>query len=129
MITDLVEKHIVASGLFDAVAREFYDERPDYEVAGNIVALEKYESGQFGGAHLAMSLEFVRPSDNVTLVAHEFDREVELMNPAMTFFAQKMSEILEGEVQTFLVAVDEYFRALEPGVGEAPPETTLVSPQ
>ncbi len=123
MITDLVEKHLAAAGLFEVVQREFFDERPDYEVKGTIVALEKFESGEFGGAHLAMNLDLVRSSDNSALVTHEFDREVELRNPTMTFFAQKMSEVLEGELNVFLQAVDLYFHP--PEEEEAPVESPL----
>jgi len=122
MITDLVEKHIAASGEFELVQREFWDERPDYEITGTIIALEKFESGEFGGAHLAMAMDLVRSSDNVSLVDHSFNREVELRNPAMTFFAQKMSEILEVEVEAFIQAIDLYFRPPEEEeVEEEPP--------
>ncbi len=128
MITDLIEKHLVSSGVFETVQREFYDRRPDYEVKGTIAALEKYESGDLGGAHLAMTLELVRSSDNVTIVTHEFDREVELRNPTMTFFAQKMSEILEEEMDIFIQAINLYFHPPEEEVsvpeeeGEVPAE-------
>ncbi|MCK4546237.1 MAG: membrane integrity-associated transporter subunit PqiC [Candidatus Eisenbacteria sp.] len=125
MITDLVEGHIAASGMFEIVRREFWDERPDYEITGTIAALEKFESGDFGGAHLAMKMELIRSSDNATVVAHEFDREVELRNPAMTFFAQKLSEILEGEVEIFLQAIDLYFY---PPEAEEEPEDLPVEP-
>jgi len=119
MITDLVEKHVAAARVFEVVQREFWDERPDYEVTGTILALEKFESGEFGGAHLAMEIELVRSSDNASIANHKFDREVELQNPTMTFFAQKMSELLEAEVEVFLQAVDLYFHP--PDVEEEPP--------
>lgn len=119
MITDLVEKHMAQARVFEVVQREFWDQRPDYEVKGTIIALEKFESGEFGGAHLAMKIELVRGSDNVAVVTHEFDREVELRNPTMTFFAQKMSEILEAEVGAFIRAIDLYFTP--PEIEEEPP--------
>jgi ABC-type uncharacterized transport system auxiliary subunit len=130
MITDLVEKHLAAADVFEVVQREFWDERPDYEVTGTIVALEKFESGEFGGAHLAMSMELVRSSDNLLLVTHQFDREVELRNPTMTFFAQKMSELLEKEIVAFLQAIDLYFYPPEvEEESEEPPEEPPPPPQ
>ncbi len=71
MITDLVEKHVAASGLFEVVQREFFDERPDYEVKGTIIALEKFESGEFGGSHLAMSLEEEEAPEESPLLLQE----------------------------------------------------------
>lgn len=128
MVSDMVAKHVATAGIFEEVRREFVDEQPDLEIRGDLHALERFESGTFGGAHLAMALRLQRRSDGQVLAYHEFDREVRLHSASMVFFAQTISRMLEEETATFLQRMWSSFGvgAVLPGVTSTPADTTAV---
>ena len=108
-ISDLIADHITRFGMFKNCQREFLDERPDYEIIGNIEAIEKFEHEAFIAAHLSMKL-YLRTYDGYeNLLSHEFDRVEELPVFRMELFAQKLSDILEEEVNNFVRKMIIYF--------------------
>ncbi|MGD9200427.1 MAG: ABC-type transport auxiliary lipoprotein family protein [Chitinispirillia bacterium] len=75
MITDMVEKHLVSTGLVSHVVRRF-DEgfKPDYELTGNIEALEEYDNEDIWWAHLSIRFEFTRLRDRQIIYSQSFDK-------------------------------------------------------
>jgi len=75
MITDMVEKHLVSTGLVSHVVRRF-DEgfKPDYELTGNIEALEEYDNEDTWWAHLSIRFELTRMKDRQIIYAQSFDK-------------------------------------------------------
>jgi ABC-type uncharacterized transport system auxiliary subunit len=108
-ISDLIADHISRFGVFKNCQREFLEERPDYEIIGTIEAIEKFDHEAFIAAHLAMKL-YLRTYDGYeNLLIHEFDRVEELPVFRMELFAQKLSDILEEEVNNFVRKMIIYF--------------------
>ncbi len=108
-ISDLIADHISRFGLFKKCQREFLEERPDYEIIGNIEAIEKFDHEQYTAAHLALKL-YLRTYDGYeNLLIHEFDRTEEMPVFQMELFAQKLSDILEEEVNQFIRKMIIYF--------------------
>ena len=113
-ISDLIADHISRFGIFMQCQREFLDERPDYEIIGTIEAIEKFDNEAYTAAHLAMKL-YLRTFDGYeNLLSHEFDRQEEMPVFRMELFAQKLSDILEEEVNKFIEKMIIYFKGLEP---------------
>lgn len=109
-ISDLIADHIARFGVFKNCQREFLDERPDYEIIGNIEAIEKFDHESFIAAHLSMKL-YLRTYDGYeNLLSHEFDRVEELPIFRMELFAQKLSDILEEETNHFIRKMIVYFK-------------------
>lgn len=108
-ISDLIADHLTRFGIFKKCQREFLEERPDYEIIGTIEAIEKFDHEAFIAAHLAMKL-YLRTYDGYeNLLSHEFDRTEELPVFRMELFAQKLSDILEEEVNRFIQKIIIYF--------------------
>lgn len=111
-ISDLIADHISRFGIFKACQREFLNERPDYEIIGNIEAIEKFEHEAYTAAHLAMKL-YLRSFDGYeNLLIHEFDRVEEMPVFRTELFAQKLSDIVEDEVNYFIRKMINYFNQL-----------------
>jgi ABC-type uncharacterized transport system auxiliary subunit len=108
-ISDLIADHIARFGIFKKCQREFLEERPDYEIIGTIEAIEKFDHEAFIAAHLSMKL-YLRTYDGYdNLLIHEFDRVEELPVFQMELFAQKLSDIIEEEVNHFIRKMIIYF--------------------
>lgn len=108
-ISDLIADHISRFGIFKKCQREFLEERPDYEIIGYIEAIEKFDHQQYTAAHLALKL-YLRTYDGYeNLLSHEFDRTEEMPQFQMELFAQKLSDILEEEVNHFIQKMIAYF--------------------
>lgn len=109
IISDLIADHISRFGIFKKCQREFLEERPDYEIIGNIEAIEKFDHEQYTAAHLALKL-YLRSYDGYeNLLIHEFDRIEEMTVFQMELFAQKLSDILEEEINNFIRQMIIYF--------------------
>ncbi len=108
-ISDLIADHIAKYNIFRKCQREFLEERPDFEIVGTIEAIEKFEHPQYTAAHLALKL-YLRSYDGYeNLLVHEFDRTEEMPVFQMELFAQKLSNILEEEVNNFIRKIIAYF--------------------
>jgi len=109
IISDLIANHISRYGIFEICQREFLEERPDYEIIGYIDAIEKFDHESYTAAHLALKL-YLRTYDGYeNLLSHEFDRVEEMPVFRMELFAQKLSDILEEEVNNFIQKMIVYF--------------------
>ena len=108
-IADLLIQHINVYRLFRDCKREFLEERPQYEITGEISQIERFDSEQYSAAHLRMRLDFFDYDSKDVLVFHEFDREVPIQGESMTIFAKVVSDIIKQETENFLVKVVEYF--------------------
>jgi len=112
-VADLLVQHINAYHLFQQCQREFLEERPEYEITGEIFQIEMFESEKYTAPHLKMTLELYDRINNKRLVKHEFDRESPIPSDNKTIFAKALSDIINQETEMFLVKVVEYFMPSE----------------
>lgn len=108
-IADLISQHINAYRMFRTCKREFIEERPQYEISGEILQLERYESVGFSAAHLKAEISFVDYETNEILVRHSFDNEVSIPQENMTIFAKAVSDVIDDETTVFLEKLVDYF--------------------
>jgi len=108
-VADMLVQHINAYHLFKDCQREYLEERPDYEITGEINQIERFDSEEYSAAHLKMRLDFYEYDSKERVVTHQFDREVPIPTESMTIFAKAVSDIVEQETENFLVKVVEYF--------------------
>jgi ABC-type uncharacterized transport system auxiliary subunit len=97
MITDLVYKHIVSSGLVSHTIRRLDEglEKPDFELSGTIEAIEEYDSDDVWFAHLAIRLKFVRLRDNRTLYLRRFDKRKQVHQRDPEFVVRDLSQLMD----------------------------------
>jgi len=108
-IADELVKHINVYRIFRDCKREYLDDRPDYEITGNIHQIERYDSEGYSAAHLKMNFNFYDYDSKDVLVSYEFDREVPITAGSMTIFAKVISDIAEEEAENFLTKVIDHF--------------------
>lgn len=126
MVSDVMATALREAGSFDAVTRELGERRPDYTMAGDLLSIEIYNSGDAWFAHLAMALAFTRFSDGQMLWTYNFDKRKEV--PAGDFAAaiRGMSELLSMATQE---AIGQLGASLAGNVPDSPRGGALATPQ
>jgi hypothetical protein len=96
MVTDLVYKHLLLSGLVANVIRR-YDEstKPDYDLNGDIEAIEEYDSGELWFAHLALSVRLTKLSDGAVIYSRRFDLRKRVYQHTPEYVIREMSSLME----------------------------------
>ncbi len=135
MVTDLIHKHMLASGLVTSVVRR-YDEglRPQYELSGMIEAIEEYDSEEIWFAHLALHLRLTRLSDGKVIYNRRFDHRKRVYETQPEFVVKEMSVIVEHILNQLMHDIDivlarEYGMAVENVAEPADPDSTLDTPE
>lgn len=108
-VSDLLVQHINAYQLFQQCRQEYLEERPDYEISGELFQIERFESEQYSAAHLKMSFGMSDYDSGDILVRHEFDREIPIPPGEMTIFAKAISDMLSEETEYFLEKIVDHF--------------------
>jgi ABC-type uncharacterized transport system auxiliary subunit len=127
MLTDLVQKHLMAADLVSSVVRR-YDEGtpPQYELAGMIEAIEEYDSDQIWFAHLALHLSLTRISDGRVLYSRRFDNRKRVYENQPEFVIKEMSAITEFILNQVVLDLDAVF-ARETGMSTPQPAATATT--
>jgi len=110
-VADLLVQQINTYHIFKDCQREFLDERPNYEISGEVSQIERFESASYSAAHLKMEYVLYDFDTRDILLRHKFDREVAVPAGNMSIFAKAVSDMVQEESETFLVDVVAYFDA------------------
>lgn len=115
MLRDIFHEHLKIIGMFEAVEQDYGDKAFDWELSGEIDAIEEFDSGGVWFAHLAMKIELTRLSDKKVVWRYAFDRKrkVEKKNPV--FVIKALSEILKVEMDVVAAGIDATVSAEEGG--------------
>lgn len=115
MITNLVFKHLEASGLTNRVGIDFFDTRPDYRLEGMIEAIEKYDAGDMFYAHLAMSMKMLRTEDGAQVWEYGFDQRKQVYQPEMVYTVQTLSTVFQANMDIAIGQLDSLFQSINTG--------------
>ncbi len=110
MMTDLIFSHITKINLVDGLVRRLDEgSRPDYELSGNIEAIEEYDSEEYWFAHLAVRFQVKRLSDEKIIYNRAFGqrKRVEERDPAIVVRA--LSEITDYTASELMTDLDSLF--------------------
>jgi ABC-type uncharacterized transport system auxiliary subunit len=102
MLTDLFRKHLSQSGRFAAVAGEFGEQRPDYELSGMVDAIEELDAGDEWFAHLSISLRLSRYGQEEALWTGVIEQRRKVFNKQPVYVVKALSEILEQETDRII---------------------------
>jgi ABC-type uncharacterized transport system auxiliary subunit len=98
-----VWQHIKNAQVFAYCELQLYETLPDFEILGTIHRIERVDIGDFTGAHLSMSLDLLRVSDERIEVSHSFERTESLeRREGMNSFAGAISKIMYEETNEFI---------------------------
>lgn len=117
MVSDIIGRTLQDSRVFTTVTRELSEARPDFTLAGELLALEVYDSDDVWYAHLAMTLRVNRFDDGQQLWRFDFDERKPVGTTEMPHAVRAMSELLQLGLRRAIV---ELLDAIE-GVGEDDP--------
>lgn len=95
MVSDIISRALQDSSVFTTVTRELSEARPDFDLAGELMALEVYDSEDVWYAHLALSLRVNRFSDGEQLWTFDFDERKPVGTTEMAHAVRAMSELLQ----------------------------------
>ncbi len=129
MVTDLVYKHLLLSGLVANVIRR-YDEstKPDYDLNGNLEAVEEYDSGELWFAHLALTVSLTKLSDRTSIYVRRFDLRKRVYQHTPEYVIREMSSLLEYIMTQVIHDLDEKF-ALDYHVPLKTADTARATPE
>ena len=105
MMAELVHRHIQHANLFKETSLVYRRGVPDYELHGEIEAIEEYDSGDKWYAHLALSFRLVRFTDRKVIWSYQFDRKKEVFNKEPVYVVRGMSELMEEEMVIILTGI------------------------
>ncbi len=124
MISDFIAKSLKESKRFSGVTRELGETRPDYNLSGNLHAIEIYDSGDLWFAHLAFTLQLTRFKTGEALYFMTFDERRQLSERSFSLAARAMSELLSSAVEKMLGDLDK-IASLRRGYQRKAPGTGL----
>jgi ABC-type uncharacterized transport system auxiliary subunit len=129
MITDLIYNHLTAINLVSHVVRRF-DEglKPDYELSGDIEAIEEYDSDQLWFAHISIQLILTRVSDGAVVFSRIYDNRKRVFNYSPDNVVKEMSAVVEFIMDQAVHDLDAAFSkenpsAASPGAAMPQPDS------
>jgi ABC-type uncharacterized transport system auxiliary subunit len=111
MLTDLIVRHLEQENLFETIARELGERRPDYELSGTIDAIEELDAGDEWSAHLNFTLHLTRFGDQRVVWSHETDLKKRVYNKAPVYVVKALSELVEEELIKTTKQLRAFFKA------------------
>jgi len=115
MLRDIFHEHLKKIGLFEGVEQDYGDTKFDYELSGEIDAIEEFDAGNDWYAHLAMNIELTRLSDKKVIWRYSFDRRRKVEKKSPVFVIKALSEILKAEMNVIAAGIDAAVAAEEGG--------------
>jgi ABC-type uncharacterized transport system auxiliary subunit len=98
MVSDVLAQTLQATNTFAAVTRELGETRPDYLLAGDLRAIEIYDSDDTWFAHLSIVLHMTHFSTGETLWSHQFDARKQIERDNYSHAVRGISELLTGAI-------------------------------
>ena len=96
MVSDVIAQTLQGTNTFAAVTRELGEVRPDYILAGDLRAIEIYDSEDSWFAHLSLSLRLTHYSTGETLWTHQFDARKLIKRDNFSHAVRGISELLSA---------------------------------
>lgn len=92
MIAQVASEYLARSGLFKSVETKA-NGKPDYELLGNIVAIEEVDEGSSQYARLAMQLTFRKTESDQAIWEKSFDEKLSMDNREPRTTAETISKL------------------------------------
>lgn len=127
MLTELVYKHLKHAGVFAQVTTSLKEGLPDYELEGQVLGIEEFDSDTEWFAHLAMSFRLVENKSRRLVWKHDFDQRKKVFNHDVIYVVRALSQILEDEMARLVpeleavIVADRVAPRAEPAASEGTP--------
>lgn len=107
MIAELIFQHLKHVNLFRDISLTYKAGVPDFELEGQIDAIEEYDSGDTWYAHLAMSFRLVKFSDRKVVWTYRFDEKKEVFTQDTVYVVRALSELMDVQMQKMVAEIDQ----------------------
>lgn len=105
MIAEIIAGHLTRAGVVSTVTTKILDQLPDYELTGEIIAIEELDADELWFAHLAMRLTLTRFSDGHAIWAYSFDQRKRVYERQPVFVVKAMSALLEEQMRIVTTSI------------------------
>lgn len=125
VVSDMVRKHMIEINLFRTIQNQYEEEDPDWELRGNVVSLEEYQSTAGRFAHMELRIDLLRASDKKVVWSKDYDlrREIEGEDPVLVVRA--LSSLLEASVDRTAQAIDSILAIQSPAPSDPKPAPAI----
>ena len=123
MVAELFYRHLKHSNLFSEVSLVYRRGVPEYELEGEIAAIEEYDSGDAWYAHLAISVRLVRFHDREVIWSFKFDEKKEVFTKEPVYVVRALSELMEEQMGIMVTGIESAMAGQPTGEHGAQPET------
>ena len=101
MLAQVASEYITKSGLFKSVETKS-SSKPDYELLGNVVAIEEVDEGSSQYARLAVQLSFRKTENDQAIWEKTFDQKMSMDNREPRTTAETISKLFGKFIQEAL---------------------------
>ncbi len=109
MISDLLLKYMIRNNLFRDIGVQYRETEPDYEIMGEIDAIEKFDSKDVWFAHMVITFSLMSYKDNKVVWRKTYDIRKEIYRKEMVLFIRGISVLLEELLGEFVNDLNDYF--------------------
>jgi len=126
MVADLLRRYITDAGCFERVVTQFTEHKPDFELTGEILAIEELDSGDAWFAHLAINLRLTRYRSDRVVWTYGFDEKKPVHNKAPVYVVKALSEIFEEQAVKAIADLNQFLHRTQRA---APADERRATPQ
>jgi cholesterol transport system auxiliary component len=101
MMTDVLYNHLKAAGLFSDLIIKL-DKTPDYEIGGEVLEIDQFDSGDRWFAHLGMVLTLKDFKTGRILVSLPVEERREVFSPEPVQTVRALGEMIDKEIEKFI---------------------------
>lgn len=106
MVGDMARRHLREVRLVESLQDPYQEDAPDYELRGEVLALEAYHTSNGDFAHLDLRMDFLRLRDSQVLWRETFDLRKGIPANKPVQLAAGLSDLLEASMDRTARAVD-----------------------
>jgi ABC-type uncharacterized transport system auxiliary subunit len=106
MIGDMVRRHLREVRLVEGLQDPYQEDAPEYELRGQVLALEAYHTADGDFAHLDLRMDFLRLRDSQVLWRETFDLRRGIPPNKPVQLAAGLSDLLEASMDRTARAFD-----------------------
>ena len=125
ILTEVVADHLGRAQIARTVSTEILDRVPDYELQGEVIAIEELDADEVWFAHLALRFTLVRFSDRQAVWSREFEDRERVYERQPVFVVRSLSNMLERQMRALSDELGEVLAIELAGKGTLSKEVTV----
>jgi len=109
LLSDMIFKHIRTSGIFQNTIKSVIDTKPDYTLAGQIIAIEEYDNEETWYAHLAITFQLENSDTKKIVWQNSYDVRKVVSQHEPVYVVRELSFLLENTMDKVVQELNDLF--------------------